>query len=320
MPFMQPKQDNLSRLRARQGSVKSACEGAKYIKMGWLNWEAAFVLSHPFSCLEHGCENGWSYRNQENGSHLACNPSEADMKTRMWVQVIGAVIQGSTGRWAGRKTGKGEKLIKDELLLWILGAQCSWELHCRIHFRVICPPPFPGARGLEYLFTIAWEILLEVGGMSLTPWYLWLAPWTGEQAPMAIKRCFILCKPLFSFLLHAAKPASHWTTPTHPMHLWLTFLIAEQHSIGGCTIISWRNQLFPVFTVISKAAMNIFVDKSLHAFLLIFLSKIHRGIIIWWKAMNILKAFYTITLLLGGVFLCWSRWKENNPFPQVNDT
>lgn len=147
MPFMQPKQDNLSRLRARQGSVKSACEGAKYIKMGWLNWEAAFVLYHPFSCLEHGCENGWSYRNQEKGSHLACNPSEADMETRMWVQVIGPVIQGSTGRRAGRKTGKGEKLIKDELLLWIPGAQCSWGLHCRIHFRVICPAPLPRGKG-----------------------------------------------------------------------------------------------------------------------------------------------------------------------------
>lgn len=141
---MQPKQDNLSRLRARQGSMKSACGGAKYIKMDWLNWEAAFVLSHPFSFLERGCENGWSYRNQENGSHLACNPSEADVETRMWVQVIWAVIQGSTGRGTGRKTGKGEKLVKDESLLWVPGAQCSWGLHCRRHFRVICLPPSQG--------------------------------------------------------------------------------------------------------------------------------------------------------------------------------
>lgn len=64
--------------------------------------------------------------------------------------------------------------------------------------------------------------------------------------------------------------------------------------------------------------MNIFADKSLRVFLLIFLSKIHRGIIIWWKVVNILKAFFTITLLPGGVFLCWSRWKEKNPFPKVN--
>lgn len=146
IPLMQPKQDNLSRPRARQGSVERACGGSKYIKMGWLNWEAAFVLSHPFSCLEHGCENGWNFRNQENGSYLGCNPSEADMETRMWVQVIWAVIQGSTGRGSGSKTGKGEKLIKDELLLWVPRAQCSWGLHCRIHFRVICSP-VPNSQG-----------------------------------------------------------------------------------------------------------------------------------------------------------------------------
>lgn len=174
IPLMQPKQDNLSRPKARQGSVKRAGGGAKYIKMVWLNWEVAFVHSHHFSCLKHGCENGWSFRNQENESHLGCNPSEAVMETRIWVQVIWAVIQGSTGRGSRSKTEKGEKLIKDELLFWVSRAQCSWELHYRIHFRIICffphlpPPTLPGERELDYLFTIAWEILLEFGGMSLS--------------------------------------------------------------------------------------------------------------------------------------------------------
>ena len=35
-------------------------------------------------------------------------------------------MEGSTGRRAESESGKGRKLIKDALLLWAAGAQCSW--------------------------------------------------------------------------------------------------------------------------------------------------------------------------------------------------
>lgn len=54
---------------------------------------------------------------------------------------------------------------------------------------------------------------------------------------------------------------------------------------------------FQVFTVVGKAAMNTFINKSLHTVLLIFLSKIPGSIFIWLKPMDILKAFYTNYIL-----------------------
>lgn len=138
----------------------------------------------------------------------------------------------------------------------------------------------------------------------IIPVSLWISMWETYKPPLCVSHCYL------SFLLHSGKAASNWTTLTHSNHLWLLTSFLAYILNGWIVFHEWKYHdllkkfplweylgCFQFFTGMSKAAMNIFVEKPLHTFLLIFLSKIPRSIFTWFKERNILKAFYTNGIL-----------------------
>lgn len=85
---MQLTQINLSRPRACREVRKVHMERQNALKVADSVVRPLLPFSHPSSRLEHAYDDGQSCRNQENGSNLGCNPSEADMETRIGVQVV----------------------------------------------------------------------------------------------------------------------------------------------------------------------------------------------------------------------------------------
>lgn len=89
-------------------------------------------------------------------------------------------MEGGTGRRAGSESGKGSKPIKDALLLWAAGAQCSWGFS--VGHTSELAPAHPKGKGMVNLSTIARGLFLERGSLEL--------PGTSGTPPVLMSRCW----------------------------------------------------------------------------------------------------------------------------------
>ena len=97
------------------------------------------------------------------------------------MQAVRGLMEGGTGRRAGRESGKGSKLIKDALLLWAAGAQCSWGFSVG-HISELAPArPKGKGKGMVNLSTIARGLFLEHGSLEL--------PGTSGMPLVLMSRC-----------------------------------------------------------------------------------------------------------------------------------